>query len=136
MTTGTETQAPMISVVDAEPDMRDLARLLLEIDGLSVIEAGDGAEALEQFFSLKPPPVPAAVVLDNRMPGMSGLEVAERMLSHNPGQVIILFSAHLDRNFEAQAKELGVAECISKVDARHLPSVVRRLLSANPPSDA
>ena len=129
MTSATDMQVPTILVVDDEPDMRDLARLLLEIDGLTVVEAADGAEALERYFSLNPPPVPAVVVLDNRMPGLTGLEVAEAMLKHYPEQVIILFSAHLDRNFEAAAKELGVAECISKVDARHLPTVVRRLLA-------
>ncbi len=125
-----EAQTPLILVVDDEPDMRDLARMLLEIDGLTVVEAPDGKQALEQYFAMSPPPVPAVVVLDSRMPGLTGLEVAESMLAHNPDQVIVIFSAFLDRNLEAAAKDLGVAECISKVDARHLPSVVRRLLAA------
>lgn len=128
MTTATGTGDYTILVVDDEPDMRDLSRMLLEIDGLQVVEAADGAEALEKFFKLAPPPVPAVVVLDSRMPGMTGLEVAASMLEHNPEQMIVVFSAHLDRNLEAAARELGVAECISKIDARRLPSVVRSLL--------
>lgn len=129
MTTSIDAQTPTILVVDDEPDMRDLARLLLEIEGLQVVDASDGAEALSKFFALAPPPVPAVVVLDSRMPGLTGLEVAKSMLEHNPDQLIVVFSAYLDRNLEASARELGVAECISKVDARHLPAVVRRLLA-------
>ncbi len=130
MTANAPEDYPSVLVVDDEPDMRDLARLVLEMDGLVVHEAADGAEALEQFFKLNPPPVPSAVVLDNRMPGLTGLEVAERMLSHNPDQVIVLFSAHLDRAAEAAAKDAGVAMCVSKVDARHLPRLIRELLAA------
>lgn len=130
MSTAIDEQTPTILIVDDEPDMRDLARMLLEIDGLTVVEAVDGAAALEQYFALAPPPVPAVVVLDSRMPGLTGLEVAESMLAHNPEQLIIVFSAYLDRNLEAAARELGVAECMSKVDARHLPALVRRLLEA------
>ncbi len=132
MTTSIDEQAPTILVVDDEPDMRDLARLLLEMDGLQVVDASDGAEALETFFALEPPPVPAVVVLDSRMPGLTGLEVAKSMREHNPDQLIVVFSAYLDGNLEASARELGVAECISKVNARQLPSVVRRLLASTP----
>ena len=118
----------MVLLVDDEPDIRDLARLILEVDGLSVVEATSGTEALQQYFELAPPPVPAAVVLDQRMPGLSGLEVAEQMLSHNPGQVIVLFSAHLDQEARAEALAMGVSACVSKLDARRLPEIIRGLL--------
>ena len=118
----------MVLLVDDEPDIRDLARLILEVGGLSVVEAASGAEALRQYFELAPPPVPAAVVLDQRMPGLSGLEVAEQMLSHNPGQVIVLFSAYLDQHAPAEAKAMGVSACVSKLDARRLPEIIRGLL--------
>ena len=121
-------QVPTVLVVDDEPDMRDLARLILEKSGLAVVEAGDGNEALQRFYALAPPPQPAVVVLDNRMPGLSGLQVAEQMLAHNPDQVIVLYSAWLDHDVVARAKLVGVTECVSKTDARTLPSVVRRLL--------
>ena len=127
-TTVVEAVAPLVLVVDDEPDMRELARMILELDGLEVVEAADGTEALEQFFALAPPPVPAVVILDNRMPGLTGLQVAESMLAHHPDQAIIVFSAYVDQDLEAAARALGVAKCISKTEARHLPSMVRRLL--------
>lgn len=119
-----------VLLVDDEQDIRDLARLFLEMDGLQVNEAVDGAQALERFAELNPPPHPAVVVLDNRMPGLSGVEVAQQMLSIHPAQVIVLFSAFLDRETEAAATAVGVAACVSKTDIKRLPKIVRELMPA------
>src|ERR1700710_703339 len=90
--------APSVFVVDDEPEMRMLARVFLERGGFKVVdEAEDGPQALERFLDLNPPPIPSVVLLDNRMPGLTGLEVAEQMLARHPSQVIVLFSAHLER---------------------------------------
>lgn len=62
------------------------------------------------------------------MSELTGLEVAESMLTHHPEQAIIVFSAYVDRDLEATAHALGVAECISKTEARRLPELVRRFL--------
>ena len=94
MTTDSERTATVL-LVDDERDIRDLARLVLEMDGIQVNEAVDGPQALVQFAELNPPPQPAVVVLDNRMPGMTGVEVAAKMLSIYPDQVIVLFTAFL-----------------------------------------
>ena len=120
---------PTVLVVDDEPDVRDLARAILEMGGFQVVdEAEDGNQALTRFVDLAPPPMPTVVLLDNRMPGLSGLRVAEEMLHHNPEQMIILFSAHLDGDVEERAKEIGVAACVSKMDAPRLPEILRRIL--------
>lgn len=125
----TSLQAPTVLIVDDEPDMRELARVILERDGIEVIDvAADGAEALERFFELNPPPRPSAVVLDNRMPGLTGLQVAEQMLSHHPDQVIVLFSAFLDSSVEAAARAVGVTACVSKTDLTRLAPIIRGLL--------
>ena len=122
-------KSPSVLVVDDEPEMRMLAKAFLEMDGFSVIEeAGDGSQALEQYQVLNPPPVPSVVLLDNRMPGLTGLEVAERMLALHPDQVIVLFSAHLDPDIEERARAIGVAACVSKMKASRLPEIIRTLL--------
>ena len=119
--------APTVLVVDDEPDVRELARAILEMGGFHVIdEAEDGNDALARYVDLAPPPMPSVVLLDNRMPGRSGLEVAQAMLQHNPDQVIVLFSAHLDGEVEEEAKAIGVAACVSKMDAPRLPEILRR----------
>jgi two-component system chemotaxis response regulator CheY len=128
-TTVSGTTAPSVLVVDDEPDVRELARAILEMAGFQVIEeAADGNDALARFVDLAPPPVPTVVLLDNRMPGRSGLEVAQEMLRHNPDQVIVLFSAHLDAEVEEAAKNIGVAACVSKMDAPRLPEILRRFV--------
>ena len=120
---------PSVLVVDDEPEMRMLAKAFLERDGFSVIEeAGNGPEALEQYQLLNPPPTPSIVLLDNRMPGLTGLEVAERMLARYPDQTIVIFSAHLEPEIEEHARALGVAACVSKMQASRLPEIIRTLL--------
>jgi CheY-like chemotaxis protein len=121
--------APSVFVVDDEPEMRMLARVFLERGGFNVVnEAADGPQAIERFHELNPPPIPSVVLLDNRMPGLTGLEVAEQMLAVHPSQVIILFSAHLDPAVEAKAREIGIAACVSKMKASRLPDIIRGLL--------
>jgi CheY-like chemotaxis protein len=121
--------APSVFVVDDEPEMRLLARVFLERGGFNVVdEAADGPQALERFHDLNPPPIPSVVLLDNRMPGLTGLEVAEQMLAQHPSQVIILFSAHLDPGVEDKAREIGITACVSKTKASKLPTILRGLL--------
>ena len=121
--------APTVFVVDDEPEMRMLARVFLERGGFNVVdEAEDGTQALARFTQLNPPPIPAVVLLDNRMPGLTGLEVAEQMLAQHPGQMIVLFSAHLDPAVREKASEIGIAACVSKMESSRLPEIIRRLL--------
>lgn len=118
-------------IVDDELDMRVLVRVVIEManEGLSVIgEAADGIEALRVWRDLDGPPEPDVVILDNRMPHMSGLEAAQQILSERPQQVIVLYSAFLDDTVRAQAKEIGITACVSKADLESLPELVRGLL--------
>lgn len=122
---------PTVLVVDDEADIRDLARAILEIDGFAVVEeAEDGPQALQRYVELDPPLTPTVVLLDNRMPGLSGLQVAQQMLSDHPEQTIVLFSAHLEASVVAEARELGIAASVSKTDTQRLPAILRSLISA------
>jgi CheY-like chemotaxis protein len=117
-----------VLIADDEEDMRVLVRAVLTGRGMHVVEeAIDGDDALAAVQRLHPPPIPTVLVLDNRMPGMSGLEVAARVLEQVPGQRIILFSAYLDAAIEAQAKEIGIQDCVSKDVVIRLPEVIAEL---------
>jgi YesN/AraC family two-component response regulator len=110
-------------IVDDESDVRALVRLTVEManNGLEVTgEAADGAEALERWRAERP----VVVILDHRMPGMSGLEVAELMLAENPDQKIILFSAFLDAETAAEAQRVGVVRCLEKTAIAQLPGTL------------
>lgn len=112
-------------LVDDDDDMRFLLRVLIERanEGLVVAaEAADGTEALDRWRQHRPD----VVILDQRMPGTSGLEVAERMLSEEPGQSIILFTAYLDDELLRRAGEIGIRACISKDDYDAIPEALWR----------
>jgi two-component system chemotaxis response regulator CheY len=127
----TITSALTILVVDDEPDMRYLARVVLEQGGIAVTaEAGDGPEALDKLRELEPPPIPTVILLDNQMPGPSGLEVAAQILACLPDQLIVLFSAYLSDDIIEQATKLGVAACVSKGDALNLAEIIRDLVDS------
>src|SRR4051794_925368 len=116
--------AVSILIVDDERDMRLLARTVLARAGIQVVgEAADGVEAIAKVQELAPPPVPTGILLDNRMPGLSGLDVAARLLERAPEQLIILFSAYLDKETIAEVKRFGVTACVSKVDVFALPEI-------------
>jgi two-component system, chemotaxis family, chemotaxis protein CheY len=120
-----------VLVVDDAPDMRFLARAVLESSGLLVVaEAADGPEALLRIRDLNPPPVPTVILLDNQMPGPSGLEIAVKILERNPEQLIVLFSAYLTEEVIAEATRIGVAACVSKVDVNNLAGIIRDLVAA------
>jgi CheY-like chemotaxis protein len=120
-------------IVDDELDMRMLVRVVIEManNGLSIVgEAADGVEAIKVWRDLDGPPVPDVIILDNRMPGLTGLEVAKQILEERPGQIIVLYSAFLDDDVRAEAADVGVTRCVSKHDLELLPSVINELTAA------
>ena len=120
-------------IVDDELDMRMLVRIVIEVanNGLDIVgEAADGPEALRKWRELDGPPVPDVIILDNRMPGLSGLEVAEQILQERPEQLILLYSSFLDDAVRSKAAEIGIARCVSKQELDDLPDLVRALTAA------
>lgn len=114
-------------IADDELDVLALLRLIITSakDGMVVsAEAHDGLEAIEQWRVTRP----RVVILDQRMPGLSGLEAAALIRDEDPDQVLMLLSAYLDETESARAEELGVP-VVSKLDILQIPAVLRRLAS-------
>ncbi len=123
---------PTVLIVDDEFDIRLLVRTILESAdvGVEVVgEAADGFDAMALFDTLDPPAIPDVVILDNRMPGREGIEVAQEMLEREPRQNIVLFSAFVTPDLEARAQAIGVRACVGKSDFAQLPGLVVRLAS-------
>ncbi len=99
-----------ILVVDDESRMRKLVSDFLVKKNFTVIEAEDGAQAIDIFFSTKDI---SLVILDVMMPKMDGWQVCReiRGLSEVP---IIMLTAKSDERDELLGFELGVDEYISK----------------------
>lgn len=94
-------------------------------DDIEIVgEATDADEALAAWRETQPD----MIVMDNRMPGRTGLEVAEEILREDEAQGIILFTAYLDADVIDRAHEIGVCEVVGKDRFRELPEVIRQCL--------
>ena len=128
-----EWQPTTILIVDDEVDMRMLVRVAIGLanHGLTVVgEAADGIEALSAWRALDGPPAPDVVLLDNRMPHLSGIDAAEQILTERPDQLIVLYSAFLDDQTRRDAAAVGIVRCLSKDDLDQLPEIIRELVAS------
>ena len=110
-------------VADDEEDMRVLVRSVITRanHGLLVeAEAENGLDAVEQWRQTRPD----VVLLDQRMPGLTGLEAAEQILEEHPTQTIVLFSAFLNDVIRSAAEAIGIKACISKENVFSLPETL------------
>lgn len=87
-------------------------RALLEsVDGVDVVaESGDGRECLELIAKHRPD----VALLDIGMPGLSGLEVAKRVVQESPKTKVVILSMHADTTHVTQAMRAGVAGYLLK----------------------
>ncbi len=99
-----------ILVVDDESRMRKLVKDFLTKKGFTVIEAGDGEEAVDKFFEVKDI---ALIVLDVMMPKMDGWQVCREIRQYSKVPIIML-TAKSDEKDELQGFDLGVDEYITK----------------------
>ena len=99
-----------VLVVDDESRMRKLVRDFLVKKDFEVLEAGDGAEAIDIFFATKDI---ALVILDVMMPKMDGWQVCREIRSYSQVPIIML-TAKSDERDELLGFALGVDEYISK----------------------
>ncbi len=121
-----ETRQISVLIVDDEDDIRTLIRMVLSKAGPDIAvagEAADGGEALEIFSQTDVD----VVIVDQRMPGLSGLETAAQMLEMRPTQKIVMCSAFLDTELRHEAEAVGIAMAIGKNEINRLPQVVRDL---------
>lgn len=99
-----------VLVVDDEERMRKLISDFLKIKDFDVIEAGDGDEAVDKFFSDKDI---ALIILDVMMPKMNGWDVLKTIREHSKVPVIML-TARSEEQDELKGFEYGADEYISK----------------------
>ena len=104
---------PTILVVDDHRYVRDMVRALFEGQGYRVIEAGDGLEGLAMAQSQRPD----CVLLDVRMPGISGFDVLDR-LSEDPRtrEVPVIMLTAAEETLEGMERALsgGAVDYLAK----------------------
>jgi two-component system, response regulator, stage 0 sporulation protein F len=124
MTSGAPGSAGSVLVVEDDPDLRDVYADVLAAEGYHVSVAANGREALAILGDGEPP---CAVVLDLRMPLMSGWDLAARLQVTDRLQSlpIIVVAAHY--LVADEARKIGAAAWLQKpVSLPRLVSVVEK----------
>lgn len=124
----TTTPHSLVYVVDDDPGVRKMVRMLLESVGLPVQTYSAATEFLDHF---DPPPL-CCLVLDVRMPGMDGLALQAHL--HRQGHQIptVIITGHADVPMAVQAMRAGALDFIEKPfrEQTLLDAVQRALRSA------
>lgn len=126
MATVTETQTRTVLVVDDDMDMQLLLGMYASEAGYEIAgTAGNGRQAVDAWRAHRDEGQPLdAIVLDQMMPGVTGLQAATEIRQHDPDVLIILISAAMSSGLARAAKEVGVHHALSKHDLRTLTSTL------------
>jgi FixJ family two-component response regulator len=100
----------VVFVIDDDPSIRTAIKDLIEAVGLSCQTFGSGQELLDA----KLPDVPSCLVLDVRLPGLSGLNLQRELADRGINIPIIFITGHGDIPMSVQAMKAGAVEFLTK----------------------
>lgn len=106
----TSTDSSMVLIVDDDTRMRAAMQRLLKTVGLR----SEAFASPEEFLRHRRPNGPSCLVLDLRLPGMSGLEVQRRLLESEVQIPIIFITGHADVPVTVKAMKSGAVEFLTK----------------------
>ena len=113
-----------VLIVDDEENIREMTRLALETAGYEVGEAGSGLEA---FAIIGSDESWDAVLLDQKMPGMVGIEILRRLKVMLPAARVIMMTAYASVDLAVEAMKLGATDFVRKPMT---PEILRNALTA------
>jgi RNA polymerase sigma factor (sigma-70 family) len=102
--------APVVFVVDDDRSVRSSLKFLISSVGLEV-ESFDSADS---FLKRKLPDVPSCLVLDVRLPGLSGLDFQRELAARNIRTPIVFITGHGDIPMTVRAMKAGAVEFLTK----------------------
>ena len=117
-----------VLVIDDEAPIRLLCRVNLEAEGMTVLEAANGAEGLELARRERPD----VILLDVMMPGLDGWRVAEQLLEdERTNRIPIIFlTARAEFRDRAKGLDIGGIDYVTKpFNPLELAPLVRDLLA-------
>ncbi|HWZ77371.1 MAG TPA: response regulator transcription factor [Candidatus Sulfotelmatobacter sp.] len=102
--------APVVFIVDDDRSVRSSLKFLISSVGLEV-ESFDSADT---FLKRKPPDTPSCLVLDVRLPGLSGLDFQCELAARNIRIPIVFITGHGDIPMSVRAMKAGAVEFLTK----------------------
>jgi FixJ family two-component response regulator len=101
---------PLVAIVDDDESLRDATNNLLQAAGFSTATFADAASFLESAGE----PTAACLVLDMRMPGMSGLQLHQHLVASGTRIPTVLITAYPSDAMRLRAREAGIVCCLAK----------------------
>lgn len=118
--------SPLVFVVDDDLSVRRSVTRLLESSGYAV----EAFASAREFLARAAHPGPSCLVLDVRMPGLTGLELQERLVAGGRHMSIVFVTGHVDVPQSVQAMKIGAVDLLTKpVDAKDLLAAVQRCVA-------
>ena len=100
----------MVFIIDDDPSVRAAIERLVKVIGLSVATFESGQDFLQSHL----PDAPSCLVLDVRLPGMSGLNLQKEMVDRGICMPVIFITAHGDIPMSVQAMKAGAVDFLTK----------------------
>lgn len=116
---------PLVFVVDDDPSVRRSLERLIRSFAMDV----ELFASAEEFLRRRPPHRPSCVVLDLRMPGLSGLELQRDMVARGMEMPVVFITGHGTVPDSVQAMKAGAVDFLEKpFEAHDLLSAIRQSL--------
>jgi FixJ family two-component response regulator len=103
-------EAPVVFIVDDDPGVRDALRRLLTSVGL----AAEVFATAQAFLTARRPDAPGCLVLDVRLPGLSGLDLQRELAAVDASLPIIFLTGYGDIPMSVRAMKAGAVEFLTK----------------------
>ena len=126
---GAETGNGRVLVADDEPDVRKLVRMVLTKAGYNVLEAEDGAKAIEVLNTGENRLMLDVIICDIRMPKLNGMEAIAYFRKEYPRVPLVVLTGFPDTDMATSLLRQGVADYLVKpVEAETLRTAVARAM--------
>jgi DNA-binding NtrC family response regulator len=111
-----------VLIIDDEVEFASTLCQRLKLRGMATVDAHSGAEGLVSLKKMNP----GIVILDLKMPDMSGLDVLEKIKEHDSSIEVIMLTGHGSAGSGVEAKEKGAFDYVMKpLDMKDLLDIIQ-----------
>jgi len=118
--------APLVFVVDDNPSVRKSLSRLLAAAGYTV----EAFASAREFLTRVPSEGPCCLVLDVRMPGLTGIELQAALVAAGRRMSIVFVTGHIDVRMSVKAMKGGAVDLLTKpIDRQELLAAIERAVT-------